>query len=258
MFRQPFIIAIIIVILYTIVAGAKRRMLYYPDTKHFYPKPNQVNELFINNRNGDKLCAWHYPAGEGTKLILFAHGNAGNLTFRDNFMNEFRSHNVSFIFFDYRGFGKSTGHTTIDTTVKDTEDWYNYVVNILKYKKENIVIVGESIGSYPAAKLAAKYNLDKLVILYGLHSLALTMRYMIPIIYPLIYILIFRDLRVGDILKKYKGHTLILHSKTDEIIQYDNAIQNSKMNDNIKLVEITGGHNTPKIDWEILINFIKE
>jgi uncharacterized protein len=257
-FKQPFIIALIIVVLYSIVGGVKHRLLYHPDRKHFSPKPDQVQERFLKNNNGNRLCAWHYPAGEGTKLVLFAHGNAGNLTFRDKFMNEFRSHNLSFLFFDYRGFGKSTGNSTIESTVRDTEDWYKYAIDKLKYKKENIVPIGESIGSYPATRLAEKYNLDKLIVFYGLNSLSLIIRNMVPLIFPLIYVFVFNDLCVGDVLKKYKGHTLLLHSKTDELVQYENAVRNSKANEYAKLVEIKGGHNTPVIDWEIVINFIKE
>ena len=257
-FKNPFIIALIIVILYTIIGGTKHRLLYHPNCKQFNPKPDQVQELFLKNSNGNRLCAWHYFAGEGTKLVLFSNGNAGNLTFRNNFMNEFRSHNISFLFFDYRGFGKSTGNSTIESTVRDTEDWYKYAIDKLKYKKENIVSIGESIGSYPATRLADKYNLDKLVIFYGLNSLSLTVRNMMPLMYPLIYIFVFNDLRVGDVLKNTKGNTLLLHSKTDELVQYENAVRNSEANEHVKLVEIKGGHNNPVIDWEIVSNFIKE
>jgi esterase/lipase len=265
---QPFKIALIFAILITIVNGMKHRLLYHPDRKVFNKKPDQVQEIFIRNRNGNRLCAWYYPAGEGTKLVIFAHGNAGNLTYRETFMNQFRAHSVSFIFFDYRGFGKSTGYSTINSSVTDTEDWYTYAINKLNYKKEDIVSVGESIGSYPAAKLAEKHELDKLVILYGLHSLALTVKHMMPLLYPLIYIFVFNDLHVGDVLKKYKGNTLLLHSKTDELVHYDNALNNlevKKMTDEdnntygtTKLVEIQGGHNSPIIDWETVINFIKK
>jgi pimeloyl-ACP methyl ester carboxylesterase len=256
--KNPFIIALILVVLITFINGIKHRMLYHPDRTHFAVKQDQVQELFLQNRNGNKLCAWYYSAGEGTKIVLFAHGNAGNLTFREEFMNQFRSHNISYLFFDYRGFGKSTGMSTIDSTVTDTIDWYKYIINTLKYKKEDIVAVGESIGSYPAAKLAEKYKLDKLIILYGLNSLSLTIKHMMPIIYPLVYVFVYNDLCVGEVLKQYKGKTLILHSKTDELVNYENATSNAAINtDTVELVVIQGGHNTPIIDWERVTQFIK-
>ena len=45
-FKNPFIIALIIVILYTIIGGTKHRLLYHPNCKQFNPKPDQVQELF--------------------------------------------------------------------------------------------------------------------------------------------------------------------------------------------------------------------
>ena len=222
--------------------------------------PNQkpITEIYIKNRKGHKLCAWYYSAGEDTQIVLFSHGNAGNITNRINFMQKLMSHNISFLFFDYRGFGKSKGYSTIESTFHDTEDCYKFLINELHYSHDKIIPMGESIGSYPSSKLAVKYNSHKLIILYGLHSLAMTVKKMMSMMYPLIYIFVYNDLRVGDTLKQYNGEVLILHSKTDEIVNYCNATSNNDVCKNSTLVEINGGHNSPVIDWEIIDQYIKK
>ena len=51
----------------------------------------------------------------------------------------------------------------------------------------------------------------------------------------------------------------MLHSKEDQIVDYNNAIENSKIKTNgtIKLITITGGHNNAVIDWETINQFVK-
>ena len=60
-------------------------------------------------------------------------------------------------------------------------------------------------------------------------------------------------------METYSGDTLILHSKEDKIVDYNNALENSKIKSNgtIKLITINGGHNDSIIDWESVSQFIK-
>lgn len=255
--KKPIIIAVVLTIIFTLVNYFKHRLLYHPDKIHFAPKPEHIVEIYIPTRNGGKLCAWYYSAGEDREIVLFAHGNAGNITNRIHLMEKLTAHNISFLFFDYRGFGKSKGHSTIESTFHDMEDCYKFITNELKHSKNKIIPAGESIGSYPATKLAVKYNTDKLIILYGIHSLAMTVKGLMPVLYPIVYPFVYNDLRVGDLLKIYNGHVLILHSKTDEIVKYSNATSNNNIANNSTLIEISGGHNTAIIDWEIIDQFIK-
>ena len=116
--------------------------------------------------------------------------------------------------------------------------------------------MGESIGSFPASQLAAKFQLSKLVILYGLHSLSETVHHLLPTISYFIRFFIQNDLRVDQNLSIFKGQTLLLHSKSDKIVSYNNALLNLQINDRTKLIDITGGHNTPVINWSDIFSFI--
>ena len=126
-----------------------------------------------------------------------------------------------------------------------------YIKN-LTYQKKNIIPFGESIGSYPASKLASTYKLKKLFILGGFNSVSMTVKY-ISGFGGILQFLTKGDLDVGKNLSKYTGQTIILHSKQDMTINYQNAKANYKIanknNDTSILKTIKGGHNTPKIDW---------
>ena len=56
--------------------------------------------------------------------------------------------------------------------------------------------------------------------------------------------------------KNRKGKTLILHSKKDEIVCFENAQKNHELAYNATLVEIDGTHNNYIFDWSIIESFI--
>ena len=66
------------------------------------------------------------------------------------------------------------------------------------------------------------------------------------------------DLDVGNNLKDYNGNTLILHSETDEIVGYENALLNHEIcgKDKSKIEIIKGTHNNLKLDWKIVKEFM--
>ena len=256
--KSPLLIAVLIMLIIVVIREVKRHLLFHPDNTNFHPKPDNVKELYIPGRNKDRLWAWYYSAGEGTPIVLFAHGNAGNITSRIHIMRQFMSRGISFLMFDYRGYGRSSGKTNIDTLFYDMEDSYKYIIRELKYNEDDILFAGESIGSYPASKMANKYQNKKLIILCGIHSLSFVVKHLYPFLYPFALVLMSGDLRVDKELTTYNGSTLILHSKEDTIIHYNNALENSKLpNGEIKLITIQGGHNDAVIDWETVSQFIK-
>ena len=102
-------------------------------------------------------------------------------------------------------------------------------------------------------------NQTFLSVLMQLRSKSTPKKYCLQLLYPFAKLFVSKDLKVYEELKKYNGDTLILHSKEDKIVNYNNALENSKIktNGNIKLVTITGGHNDPNIDWEAINQFVK-
>jgi len=240
---------IILIISKKCLGHIKNKFYYFPDKNTNYVKPHaDIKDLYITTNNGNIIHTWYYKNPSNKYTVLFCHGNAGNLTYRRNIAFDLINIGYNFVIFDYCGFGKSTGSTFINSTYDDAESVFQYLVNIEKVNKDNIIPIGESIGSYPAAKLAETYKLPKLVILSGFHSISDVIKEII--VFPFGHILSIisnGDMDVGECLQKYNGNPLILHSKTDEIISYQNAVKNSQYGG--KIVDIQGGHNTSVIDW---------
>jgi uncharacterized protein len=263
-----FFIVTIITIIVTIIYKFRylKNYFYYHPSKSSSVKPSsEIIDINIpygdnkNKKNNKKLNAWYYlhNSNENNPMLLFCHGNAGNIGSRNSLLLKMIDHGISFLIFDYKGFGNSDGETIIDSTFLDAEICYKYIKNKLNISSKNIIPFGESIGSYPASKLAVKYKLNKLFLLGGFNSISMTVKHM-GSFGGILQLLTKGDLDVGKNLSTYKGQTIILHSKQDMTINYENAKLNYKIahknNDKSILKTITGGHNTHDIDW----NYVKD
>lgn len=248
-----FVFFAILLILYFLLNKIKNNLYYHPYKNHILEKPSdKIKELWIN-KNGIKLNAWYYPIYE-QPVLLFCHGNAGNISNRTLFMKQMIDCNISFFIFDYQGFGKSNGKTFLESIFNDAVSCYDYLKKELKIK--NIIPIGESIGSFAASKVAKERKCQKLILFAGINSISSVVEKLMPL--PLIKWITKGDLDVGENLKDYKGETLILHSKNDEIVSYDNALKNLKIcgNDKAKIINIEGKHNNLKLDWKNVKEFI--
>lgn len=157
--------------------------------------------------------------------------------------------------FDYMGFGKSTGETNIESTYDDTVDCMEYLIKEKELNINDIVPIGQSIGSFPASKLASVYELPKLIIFAGFHSMSDTIFDLFPTPFNYLGSLIaYGDLHTGKYLKKFKGKSLLFHSKEDEVISYKNALKNSEYGGT--LIDVKGTHNKLDINWNIVKEFI--
>lgn len=241
---------------------------YYPVFETNYKKISlDLKDFYIIKKiNGEniKIHGWlyinksHKYHNINKPFIIFCHGNGGNVSCYQYFYKYFMELGYSFITFDYKGYGKSTGKTEIHSTYEDCEIVYNYVINKLKIIKNNIIPVGYSIGGYPATILANKKKLNKLVLIDTFTKISNVIDKLFP--YPINKLLSYiadNDLNIIDNLKLFEGKTFIIHSTEDEVIHVNNAFDNAKNNKNIKISLITGTHNNLNLDWNIFNNFLK-
>src|SRR5438132_11297996 len=73
------------------------------------PPPTGVEERWITTEDGQRLHAW-YAAGRGAApMLLWSHGNAGNIESRRDVLLALAQRGLAVLAYDYRGYGKSTG-----------------------------------------------------------------------------------------------------------------------------------------------------
>ena len=243
-------IMILLFSLYVGVETIKQLVYFHPDTNcnHY---PIFYKNVFIEE-NGFNIHGWFHESEEKNKIIIFFHGNAGNIGNRFHIMKQWEDHGYSIFIFDYPGYGLSKGNPTEKSLYKSSEEVIKY---ILKFKqKKDIVLYGESIGCTVASYIATKYNINTLVLQSGFISIKEMGKDYLPIYLHKPMDLI-NDFNTYDILSKYNGKCLILHSKEDEIIKFRHA--ESLKDFSSDFIEIQGTHNNPQIDIKKITNFIE-
>ena len=73
--------------------------------------------------------------------------------------------------YDYQGFGRSEGQTTVDGTCDDALAAYDYLIHHEQRKAKDIIAIGESWGSGVTGQLAAQRELAGVIMLSGFSSL---------------------------------------------------------------------------------------
>jgi hypothetical protein len=96
------------------------------------------------------------PVVDANPVILWAHGNGGNLTGRAPDAQVLADAGVSVLVFDYRGYGRSEGAPSEAGIYLDAEAAYGYLTKERAIDPRRIVLMGRSIGAAPAARLATR------------------------------------------------------------------------------------------------------
>ena len=216
-----FILLIFIFILY--LKYIEKTHIFYPDKK-IYQEPKDFNlnykEVFIKTPDNIDLCGW-FIKGDSENLILYLHGNAGNISTRLEIVKMFVDAKFNVFIFDYRGYGKSAGRPTEKGIYLDTLSVYKYLTENENIKPENIILYGESLGCAFAIYLAEKEKVS-LIILQSPFSSALDMAsFLFPYI-PKSFLKLIMSVEFDNInrIKKINIPKLIIHSIDDEIVPF--------------------------------------
>jgi len=118
-----------------------------------YQFSDTFEEVFIKTSGITEVNALHFklPAPKG--VILFCHGNKGNLRKWGSRVSYLLAYNYEVLVFDYRSYGKSTGSFQEEALYTDGLVVYEYLKR--QYKEADIVVYGFSLGCTFATRIAA-------------------------------------------------------------------------------------------------------
>ncbi len=134
----------------------------------FYPekglRDNPVLQKFphtnINfmSSDGVKLHGWFFKTQKKSLgTILFMHGNAENISTHVNGVLWLVNEGYDLFAFDYRGYGRSQGKTTIDGVHLDSMAALELLLSLPDANKNRVFIFGQSIGGAIAVYTMADF-----------------------------------------------------------------------------------------------------
>jgi hypothetical protein len=209
---------------------------------------------------GARLHALHMRLPHPDGIVFYLHGNAGNLT--SWFVNAdfYRKLNVDFFMLDYRGYGRSTGHIESEAQLMaDVQAAWQSVVP--QYAGRPVVLIGRSLGTGLASKLAASLPPAQRPDLLVLVSPFISMQAMAKQQYPYVPSGLVRyPLRSDEALKALGGHTpvLILHGDKDALIPYAHAQTLSALTPNVRLQDVPGAGHGDVQTYDVYLDTLRQ
>jgi uncharacterized protein len=242
-------IAIIVLITLLVIMGAltafQTKLIFFPGKLaknfKFHLDVNQ-QELFLQTMDGETINALFYP-GSNKDVILYLHGNAGDLSNWQYISDDFTSLGYNFLIIDYRGYGKSTGTITEKGLYEDAETAFRYLTQQAGFSDKDIIVYGRSIGTGVATELATRYKVKGLVLEAPFTSLKDLANQMYPFLFPSL-ILRFHFNNIGKI-NNVKTPVLFFHGTHDELIPntHTNKLYDKFIGKKNKIIIEGAGHN---------------
>lgn len=218
--------ALIIIGLYLVVVLLlylfQAKLIFLPgklSSNYRFTKAYNSEELMLTTSDHEKINALFFN-GTGEDVILYFHGNAGDLSGWQYVAEDFTGLGFSVLIIDYRGYGKSTGTISEKGFYHDAEAAYEYLIE-KGYKSEHIIIYGRSIGTGVAVELATRVEVKGVVLESPYTSIAALANEKLPFFFPSLY-LKFRFNTLAK-LDKIKSPVIFLHGSKDTLIPYSHT-----------------------------------
>lgn len=220
-------------------------MIHIPD-RTLVASPREAGldyeTLWLKTSDGEQLHGWYLPHKEARAVLLFFHGNAGNISHRLESLEVFHQLKLSTLIVDYRGYGDSSGRPSESGLYEDARTAYRHLVENKGVPPVRVIAFGRSLGAAVAARLAAEQPVGALWLESGFTS--------IPDIgaelYPFLPVRLLTRYRYDTqkALASVEAPVLVIHSPEDEIIPFSHGQSLYRAAPEPKeFLQIRGGHN---------------
>ncbi|HVO67308.1 MAG TPA: alpha/beta hydrolase [Syntrophales bacterium] len=197
----------------------------------FYPRPEwgasisggSVESMLIPVDKDVVVGARFHLAGMEAANILFFHGNGEIVADYNDMGILYNNLGINFLPVDYRGYGLSTGRSTVTAMMRDCHVIFDYMKTWLRDKKYTgpFIVMGRSLGSASALELASHYknDIDGIIIESGFAYAGPLLR-LLGISLEAIGVKEEQGFRNIEKIRDFDGPTLIIHAEYDHIISF--------------------------------------
>jgi len=236
----------------------------------FFPSPGEsttpsdfgvrFTATTVTTHDGERLQTWLLEATHARALVVYFHGNGGNLSIWTPIVADLARHGYDVLAFDYRGYGLSTGRPTETGLYRDADAILDRVSTAMAESRP-IVYWGRSLGAAVAAYAASRRPPDGIILEAGFPDARAVVRSS-PVLALLSPFSTYR-FATATWLDRVESPALVLHGDADQVIPF--ALGRAlfeRMKGDKTFVAIPGGdHNdvTPadaRVYWEAIDAFM--
>ena len=164
----------ILTVLAVMTAGFFALVRYLESAGVFFPSRDMAvhpsvmgltwEDVYFKSKDNITLNAWFFKNPHARSTLIFAHGNAGNMSDRLFKVKFFHDLGLNVFIFDYRGYGKSQGKPSEAGIYLDAQGAYDYLQSRGDVNMKNIILYGASLGGTVVIDLATHRNAALLVV----------------------------------------------------------------------------------------------
>jgi len=218
-----------------------QRQLQYVPMGKIEKVATNFQEKILTTEDGVEILSWFKAPQKSQKIILYFHGNAGNLGDRAPKFETFANGGFGVMAISYRGYFGSNGKPSEAGLINDARAAFKYLLD-LGYLPKDIILYGESLGSGVAVQMASKFDVAALVLeapYSSIVSVAKQSYWFVPV--SLILKDKFESIKFAP---KINAPTLVIHGNFDRIVSIS---EGKKLYQEIKVkkkfIEVQGaGH----------------
>ena len=250
-------IFLFILILYILICGLiylfQEKLIFFPEKlrkDYQFEFSGVFEEINIGMKDGILLNGILFRSDSSRGLIFYLHGNAGSLRGWGEIAEIYTNLDYDLFMPDYRGYGKSEGRIKNEEQFfYDMQSAYNHMKQF--YPEDKIIVLGYSIGTGAATRLASTNQPSLLILQAPFYSLIdLKNRY-----FPFIpgFLLKYK-FETHKYIQKCKMPIVIFHGDKDEIIYYGSSLKLKELiKEKDKLITLHGQyHNGISVNFQYL------
>ncbi|MEE0831125.1 MAG: hypothetical protein UIM26_06630, partial [Longicatena sp.] len=262
-----FVIFIGIILLFiSFVWIFQNKFLYYPSYDDLayinltITNNDKLEEIYIS-ADAEKYHGWGYKKSPDCPTIIYFGGNAQsseNFFFNMEKNDGWKSFgNCNVVMIDYPGYGLSTGKTEYKSILRMAEATYKYVNESDFYGKNEIIVMGFSLGTGVASYVTSSFDTDGLILVAPYNNARELYNNMCNIFHGPLNFLIRNPFPSDQFAKNVSVPTLIIASEDDEVVPYELSYRLKDYFVNYEFINVEGLYHNELLSDENVLNEIK-
>ena len=202
----------------------QERLIFFPEKlnpDYQFIFDQKFEEIRIRTSDNIFLSGVLFKADSSKGVIFYLHGNGGSVRTWGHVAQTYTELHYDVFMPDYRGYGKSQGSICSETQFyEDLQSAYDELKK--KYSEDKITVLGYSIGTGPAAKIASVNNPKMLILQAPYYSLVDMMIHNYKIVPT--FILKYK-FETNKFIRDCKMPIVDFHGNRDEVVYYESSLQ---------------------------------
>ncbi len=235
----------------------QEKVLFRPtvlDREYVYEFSHNFDELFFKTEAEAEINAIHFKSINPKGVILYFHGNAGDLSRWGEITEYFVNRNYDVLVMDYRTYGKSSGKLSEKALFHDAQYCYDFLKAL--YAEEEITVYGRSLGTGFATYIGANNQPYQVILETPYYNIVDVAKHRFPFL-PINYLLHY-PIKSNEFISQINCPVSMIHGTEDSVVPYASGkkLFEEKRSNQINFTTVQGGEHNNLIDFDVYHTFI--